>query len=142
MTNENRVNAEPEAGFSQPKKIITILHVDDSEVFLEAAKEVLSRQAGFRLVGQARSGEEAIEQVAALSPDLVLTDLFMPGMNGLDTTRHLKAQPGAPKVVVVSMHSGSAYRSAALVAGADAFLSKQQFTNDLPAVLKNLFPQE
>lgn len=142
MTNENKVGAAHAAGFSPPEKIITILQVDDSEVFLEAAKEFLSSQTGFRLVGQARSGEEAIEQFAALSPDLVLLDLFMPGMNGLDTTRRLKAQPGAPKIIIVSMHNGSAYRSVALVAGADAFLSKQQFTKELPGLLKNLFSQD
>jgi CheY-like chemotaxis protein len=77
------------------KQPIRMLMVDDSPTFLDAATTFLSRVPRFEVVGRALSGEEALEQVHQLQPDLVLLDLAMPGMDGLEVTRRLKAQSGA-----------------------------------------------
>jgi CheY-like chemotaxis protein len=74
-----------------------------------------------------------------LRPDLVLVDWMMPGMNGLDTARALKALPEAPKVVLVSLLNGPECIADAQAAGADAFLFKGELTEQLPGLLQGLF---
>ena len=117
-----------------------MLLVDDSQVFLDATSDVLSQFSGCQVVGFARSGAEALARVRALVPDVVLTDLFMPGMNGLELTRQLKALPGAPKVVLVTLHQGPHCRARAFAAGADEYLPKQRFMEELPELMQKLFP--
>ena len=131
--------AAPDQGISTGKALAVLL-VDDSQVFLDATSDALSRFPGCQVVGFARSGVEALARVRALSPDVVLTDLFMPGMNGLELTRQLKALPGAPKVVLVTLHQGPHCRARAFDAGADEYLPKQRFMEELPALMQKLFP--
>ena len=117
---------------------IRILLVDDSPAFLMGAQLFLTSDPRYDVVGQARSGAGAIEQVSRLHPDLVLMDLKMPEMDGLEATRLIKAQPGAPHVVIVSLHDNNAYVEAAANAGADGFVSKSEFSTLLP-VLGDMF---
>jgi DNA-binding NarL/FixJ family response regulator len=88
--------------------------VDDSPEFLELVARCLAVAPHIEIVGRTRSGREALEQVARLQPDLVLMDLAMPGMNGLEATQRIKAQPGAPRVVMLTMYDDPAYRAAAI----------------------------
>ena len=104
-----------------------VLIVDDDPVFLQSAARLLAPEAGFTVVGQARSGAEAIELAATLSPDLVLMDVEMPGMDGLETARRLKALPLPPRVLLVSIYDSEARRSLALSAGADGYIGKWEF---------------
>ena len=73
-----------------------ILLVDDSLHFIESAERFLSEELGVNVVGSALSGIEAIDQVMRLRPDLVLMDVAMPGMDGLEATHKIKAMPNAP----------------------------------------------
>ena len=116
-----------------------VLLVDDNQDFMKAAKRFLRGVPGLELVGQANSGEQALELSAALHPDLVVMDLAMPGMNGLAATRRIKQQPNAPKVVIVTLHTHSALRALACDAGADGFLQKDHFVDELPRLLAALF---
>ncbi|HVF10002.1 MAG TPA: response regulator transcription factor [Abditibacteriaceae bacterium] len=119
-------------------KRIRILLVDDSPAFRMGAKLFLTSDPGYEIVGQASSGADAIQQVSQLHPDLVLMDLKMPGMDGLEATRRIKTQPGAPNIVIVSLHDNSAYVEAAANAGADGFVSKAEFSALFP-VLCDMF---
>ena len=101
-----------------------VLLVDDDPVFLQSAARLLAPEAGFTVVGRARSGAEAIDQAAALSPDLVLMDVEMPDMDGLETTRRLKALPLPPRVLLVSIYDSDARRFEAAAAGADGYIGK------------------
>ena len=101
-----------------------VLLVDDDPVFLQSAARLLAPEAGFTVVGRARSGPEAIEQAEALSPDLVLMDVEMPDMDGLETTRRLKALPIPPRVLLVSIYDSEARRFEATAAGADGYIGK------------------
>lgn len=92
------------------------------------------------IVGQASSGREAIELTKTLNPDLVLMDLSMPQMNGLEATRHLKAHADAPKIIIVTLHNGLAYQVAAREVGADGFVNKSDFADGLLPVIQKLFP--
>jgi two-component system, NarL family, invasion response regulator UvrY len=83
--------------------MVTVLTVDDQPVFLRAARDLISATPGFEHVGQATSGSEALELAATLSPDLVLLDVRMPDMDGLETARRLHAVNPEAVVVLVSM---------------------------------------
>jgi DNA-binding NarL/FixJ family response regulator len=117
---------------------LRILLVDDSLSFLESATRFLSGEAYLEIVGRAFSGGEALEQVSRLRPDLVLMDLAMPGMNGLEATRRIKMQPDAPRVVVLSLNDSNQYRIAAEAVGADGFVAKSEFSTELLTLISGL----
>jgi CheY-like chemotaxis protein len=103
-----------------------VLLVDDDPGFLDTLARILEGETGLLVVGRARSAEEAIVQSANLLPDVVVMDVEMPGIDGLETARRLRARPDAPRVVLVSICGNDAHRLAAQAAGADAFLSKSE----------------
>ncbi len=121
----------------KPKRVLL---VDDNQDFLQAAKRFLRDVRGLELVGQATSGEQALELTAALHPDLVLMDFEMPGMNGLAAMLRIKQQPNAPKVIIVTLHTHAALCALANEAGADGFLQKDELVVELPRLLASLFP--
>src|SRR5215470_20435544 len=82
---------------------ITVLAVDDREVFLRAARELIAATPGFEQVGEAGSGPEAVQLAADLRPDLALVDVRMPGMDGIETARRLHACDPAMVVVLISL---------------------------------------
>ena len=117
---------------------VTVVVVDDSAPFRLAAKMVLRRTAGFELVGEASSGEEAVELVGAVHPALVLMDINMPGINGIEATRRILA--GSPDTVVFLC---STYRlddlpPDAVASGARAYVNKEELG---PAVLRRLWDE-
>ena len=105
---------------------LRILLVDDSQVFIDSFPRFLAMDARLEIIGRVLSGEEALEQVSLLCPDLVLIDLTMPRMNGLEATRRMKAQISAPYVVILTLNDSSEYRAASVVAGADGFVTKSE----------------
>jgi DNA-binding response OmpR family regulator len=119
--------------------ICRILLVDDSSEFLESAARFLSAEPWIEIVGCTLSGRDAVEQVALLQPDLVLMDLAMPDMTGLTATHHIKSQPGAPCVVILTLHDNLEYRVAAEAAHADGFITKSEFATQLLPLLHTLF---
>jgi DNA-binding NarL/FixJ family response regulator len=126
---------------STPMNPLRLLLVDDSAEFLESAARLLALHPELRVIGRAASGSAALEQVAALEPDLVLMDLAMPGMNGLETTRHIKARPAAPRVVIMTLYDVAEYRTAARDATADGFIAKSSIRSQLLPLLACLFPE-
>ena len=106
---------------------LRILLVDDNAQFLDVAARTLAAVPAIEIVGRALSGRDALEQVTQLQPDLVLMDVAMPNMNGLEATRHIKARPDAPRVVMLTLYDAPEYRAAAEAVGADDFISKAEF---------------
>jgi DNA-binding NarL/FixJ family response regulator len=119
---------------------IRTLLVDDHAAFLDELAQLLAETHETDVVGRTTSGEEALEQGLAMQPDLVLMDLAMPGMGGLEATRRLKAKPGAPRVIMLSLHEHPMYRQAALDAGADGFVPKSKLGTALLPMIHSLFP--
>jgi CheY-like chemotaxis protein len=90
----------PPKGAARRKGAVRVLTVDDQEVFRRAARTLIAATAGFEQVGEACSGAEALELATELHPDLVLLDVRMPGMDGLETARRLgEAEPDAVVVL-------------------------------------------
>ncbi|MGV3771675.1 MAG: circadian clock protein KaiC [Verrucomicrobiales bacterium] len=101
--------------------------VDDNPEFLGTASRTLEQVQGLELVGSGRSGAEAGELAGRLRPHLILMDLCMPGVNGLEATREIKACFPEITVLLMSLFGGSALKRAALNAGADNFFQKSEF---------------
>ncbi len=109
---------------------VRVLIVDDQEPFRSAARMVVEMSDGFEVAGEAESGEEGVELASELDPDLVLMDVYLPGIDGLEATRQITAVDGAPRVLVMSTHESEEFAEAALAAGAIAFVPKSQFGMD------------
>jgi two-component system invasion response regulator UvrY len=92
---------------------VRVLTVDDQELFRGVARDVIEATPGFEAVGEAASGEEALEAVERLSPELVLVDVRMPGMDGLEVARRLTAAHARTLVVLISIEEGIDVPSAA-----------------------------
>jgi DNA-binding NarL/FixJ family response regulator len=120
---------------------IRTLLVDDSLEFLEAAIHFLASDPNIKIVGSSISGYDAIEQVKLLKPDLVLMDLALPGMNGLETTRQIKSEEKPPRVIILTLHDNDEYRFASASAQADGFIAKSDFGSDLLPLIEYLFEE-
>lgn len=118
-----------------------ILVVDDSPHFIESAGRFLSEELGVQVVGSALSGQEALEQVIQLKPDLVLMDVAMPNMDGFETTQQIKARPEPPLVIILTLYDTPKYRETAKRAGADGFIPKADFGEKLLPLIYSLLPQ-
>jgi DNA-binding NarL/FixJ family response regulator len=118
---------------------IRVLLIDDNPKFLAAAAYFLATIPRVEVVGCGLSGREGMEQASRLQPDLILMDVAMPEMNGLEATRRIKAQPDAPYIVILTMHDDPEYRAAAKMVGADGFITKSEFGIELLPVIHTLF---
>ena len=112
---------------AEPRTSVTVLTVDDQRVFLRTARSLIAATPGFEQVGEAASGEEALELVAALRPDLVLVDVRMPGMDGIETAHRLTEADPDTTVVLVSLDEVP-QSSAVTRAGAAGYIRKQDLS--------------
>jgi DNA-binding NarL/FixJ family response regulator len=118
---------------------IRVLLIDDNPRFIAAASHFLATVPNVAVVGCALSGQEGLTQVTDLQPDLVLMDVAMPTLSGLEVTRQLKAQPNSPCVIILTMHDSREYRAAAEIVGADGFITKSEFGAQLLGLIYKLF---
>lgn len=117
---------------------LRVLLVDDHPGFISAALRHLRRLPWLTVVGSAGNGIEAIAQCETQRPDVVLMDLAMPEMGGLQATRLIKAQDNPPYIVIASHFDDTEHREHALRAGADAFVSKLAYIHDVMPLLERL----
>ncbi|MGY2704469.1 MULTISPECIES: response regulator [unclassified Nocardioides] len=107
---------------------VRVLIVDDQEPFRRAMTAVVTATDGFSVVGSATTGEDSLAAVAELSPDLVLMDVNLPGIDGIEATRRLTAGPGGPVVVLLSTYDVDQVDLAG--SGAAAYLAKADLGPD------------
>lgn len=115
-----------------------ILLVDDNDDFLEGVNAWLAGETEFEVIGVARSGRQALDQIERLRPDLVLTDGTMPEMDGFQATRRIKMLADAPLVVLTTFHDSASARNEAWAAGADGFITKSEITDGLLGLVRSL----
>ena len=110
---------------SAKKQIIKVLIADDHPVVRKGLQTCLGRQGNIRLVGEAADGDEALRKTRQLSPDVVLMDISMPGMNGLAVTEVVRKELPQIKVLILSVHSNKDYIFRVIQAGAHGYVSKE-----------------
>lgn len=107
---------------------IKVLIVDDQPPFRTAARDVVEIAEGFEVVGEAESGEDGVAKARELEPDLVLMDVNLPGINGLEATKQIKQDaPHRVVVLVLSTYEAEEYAPRALESGAAAYIPKSEF---------------
>jgi DNA-binding NarL/FixJ family response regulator len=110
---------------------VRVLIVDDQEPFRMAARMVVEATEGFEVVGEAETGEDSVTMSAELAPDLVLMDVNLPGINGLDATRQiLAADSNRAVVLLLSTYEEEEYAPRAVECGAAAYIPKSVFGPD------------
>lgn len=120
---------------------LRIVFVDDNRRFLETAAGSLAAYPEVEIVGMGFSGLDALRLSEVLLPDLILMDLSMPEMNGLEATRCIKARPLSPHIVMLTMYEGAEFSALAQQAGADGFVTKSDFSDSLWPLILKLFPR-
>lgn len=120
---------------------IRVLLVDDSPLFLQTAARVLAADAALHIIGREVSGHAALQHLAGAQCDLVVLDLAMPGMHGLEVARRLRELPQPPRVIVLTLDDTAEHR-AADATYSDAFLDKSQTATHLLPLIRTLFTPE
>src|SRR5437899_8540750 len=134
------MNTQPRNRTNISQTRVTTLVVDDSPFMLKILTQILETAGDFDLVGAATNGRQALRYVSMLLPDLVLMDIHMPGLNGIQVTRYIKQSEHPPVVILTSSDDSSVTKTSAEEAGADAFVSKEgNLRHQLMGALQNLF---
>jgi two-component system response regulator NreC len=116
--------------------MITIMLVDDHDVVRTGLRSYLETQPGLQVVAEARNGEEAISLATQIRPQVILMDITMPHMDGLEATRKLKALCPESLVLALTVHEDKQYFMEMLAAGASGYLTKQAAADELVAAIR------
>ncbi|MCX5227714.1 response regulator transcription factor [Streptomyces sp. NPDC006553] len=121
---------------SSPAAPITILLVDDQPLVRAGLRVLMADNPDLLVVGEAGTGDEAVRLARELRPDVVVMDVRMPGMDGIEATRIVTAGPGAPRVLVLTTFDDDEYVYGALRSGASGFLVKDMALDDILAAIR------
>jgi DNA-binding NarL/FixJ family response regulator len=135
---KNTVFFDGEGGaiIMSPKYRIVI--AEDHTILREGLRALLSSSPDFDIVGEAEDGREAVRCVEKLKPNLILTDLSMPRMNGMDAIREIRRRAPETKILVLTVHKTEEYILATLKAGADGYLLKDSTHGELLAAVRHV----
>lgn len=117
---------------------IRLLVVDDHAIMRDGIRALLTLHDDIEIVGEATEGKEAIQKVQGLLVDIVIMDITLSGMDGLEATRHIKKKNPNVKVLVVTQYDNREYILSALKAGADGYLPKLALSSELISAIRNI----
>ncbi|MBW2084506.1 MAG: response regulator transcription factor [Deltaproteobacteria bacterium] len=117
---------------------IRLLLVDDHKILRQSLSILLDKVSEIEVVGQAEDGRQAVELVESLNPDVVLMDIAMPFLNGIEATRKIKKKHPEVKVLILSMYSDELYINKLLRAGASGYILKDAFKRELVSAIHSV----
>lgn len=121
---------------------IKVLVADDHTILRQGIKALLDNQAEIEVIGEAKDGREALTLIERLLPDVILMDIAMPGLNGLEATRRIKKKFPKIKVLVLTMYTNEEYVFQILNAGANGYLVKETAFQDLISAIRAVYRDE
>jgi DNA-binding NarL/FixJ family response regulator len=117
---------------------INILLVDDHKIVRDGLRSLLEKEPGINVMGETSSGREAVRFVSELEPDVVILDIGMPDLNGIDATRQMKARIPTTKILALSMHSDKRFVARMFAAGASGYLLKDCAFEELARAIRTV----
>lgn len=122
--------------------VIRVLIADDHALVRDGIRTILQSQPDIEVVGEAQSGEEAVAGVVKEKPDVILLDIAMPGMNGLDATVAIKEKAPGTRILVLTMHENEEYVLQLFRLGADGYLLKKAAASELMSAIRAVYRGE
>jgi two-component system, NarL family, response regulator NreC len=116
----------------------TIILADDHPIVRRGLRSVLEAEKDFKLIGEAGDGLEAVRMVENLQPDILITDMMMPGLTGLEVTRQVKHRVPKTKIIILSMHASESYVLEALRNGANGYVLKDTVSEELVEAIRDV----
>ena len=116
--------------------MIRVLIAEDHTIVRKGLRSLLDAEPGIEVIAEAKDGQEAVEKTERLRPDVVVTDISMPGLNGLEATRRIKKRFPEVQVVILSMHTNDEYIFQVLGAGASGYVLKQSAVQELVSAIQ------
>lgn len=121
---------------------IKVLLADDHTLIRDGIRRILSLEPGFQVVGEAASGQEAVRLAGELSPDVILMDINMPGMNGIEASRQIKRDYADIEIIALTIHDDEEYICELVRAGVSAYLLKDVSADKLIFTIRQVFSGE
>lgn len=118
--------------------VYSVLIADDHDIIREGIKNILSKQPDYEVVGEAQDGQEVLEKVALLKPDILLLDITMPKKSGLEILDQVQRLSRKTKILIISVHKADAYIRRALKSGVKGYLNKENAADDLLPALRKI----
>lgn len=115
---------------------LRLLLVENHQIVRQGLRAVLGNESGFEVIGEAADGVTALRQVERLKPDVLVLDLMLPGLGGLEVTRQVAQRHPATRVIILSMHADVAYVAEALRAGAVGYVLKEESAQQLALAIR------
>ena len=120
-------------------KALNIILVDDNNHFRNSAINFINNNLNFKLITWASSSEEAMGKILNYNFDLVILDLVMNGLNGFETTKKIRSFDKNIKIIITTLSNNTEYKKQSLAAGANEFISKQNFAEQLLPAINKIF---
>lgn len=117
---------------------ITVLIADDHDIIRKGLRSILEQRSEYKVVGEAKDGEEALEKIEKLKPDILLLDISMPKISGLDIISQARRRWSAIKIIIISVHKMTAYILKAFKAGVSGYLIKENAAEELLLALNRV----
>ncbi len=121
---------------------ITVIIADDHEIFRDGTRNLIGKEEDIKIIAEVSDGKEAVEMVNKLCPDIVLMDIAMPVINGIEATKQIKASQPSTAVIILTAYDNDQYIVALLDAGAAGYLLKDVSGNELLHAIRSVFAGE
>jgi len=136
MKQVKSTNKNPKCDIPEAKRIVI---VDDHPLFRKGLEQLIHSEDGFAVCGEANNAPEAMDVIRKLNPDLAIVDLSLPGANGIELIKNIRAEFSKLPILVLSMHDESLYALRALRAGAEGYVMKHEAMTNVIQAIREVF---